>query len=218
MKRILLIFFFLSLIPLANADLGKFSQNQCVPIVAPLNATAVTLTNVNSPSPNSTILLTNKAMTAQGSLFNYSFCNTTKLGVYSYGYCDQAGNCYGNTFTVNPPGQILTQQQVVLICIGLAVIFSISIFFFILGILFRHPGTKLFCMALSALSLIILMGIVTSSAQLYLAEFPTVLSIYEKYYIFIMILSGGAMIGIILWLIYYGFTLFNKTRGRVPDE
>lgn len=214
--NIFIAFLLLSLITV-SADLGKFKQNDCINIVAPLNASAVTLTNVNSPSPNSTIILTNKAMSGANNFFNYTFCNTSQLGTYTYGYCDQAGNCYGNSFTVNGSGQEVTQSQIILIIIGLIIVFIAGLFFFILSLLFKHPGTKIFLMALSSLTLIVLIGIIASNASIYLAEFPSLVNIYNTYYIVIISLAGASMLGIIVWLIYYSFTLFNKTRGVMPD-
>lgn len=206
-------------LPLTSAFLGVFKQNDCVNIVVPLNATTVILTNVNTPSPNSTIIISNKTMTSGVNLFNYTFCNTSTLGTYTYGYCDNNGNCYGNDFLINGSGQDVTQSQVILIIIGLVVLFIFAMFFFILSFLFQHPGTKIFFMALSSLTLIILIGIVTSNATVYLAEFPTLNSFYNNYYILMTILAGGAMMGLIVWLIYYSVTLFNKTRtGNHYDD
>lgn len=206
------------MISLVSADLGTFQQNDCVPIVTALNATTITLTNINSPAPNSTVLLTNQAMTKSGNFFNYSFCNTSLLGTYSYAYCDQDSNCYANTFDVNGSGQIVTQHQITLIIIGLVIFIILAIFFFVLAILFKHPGTKMFLMFLSGLTLITLIGVVTSNASIYLAEFPNIVSIYNSYYIIMVTLAGIAIGGVVVWLIYYSLMLFNKSRGRIPDD
>lgn len=216
-----LFIFILSLIfltSLVSADLGCFKQNDAVPIVTVLNASAVNLTNVNSPAPNSSILITNKIMTANGNFFNYTFSNTSQLGTYTYGYCSNAGECYSNSFKINGSGQCITDDQITLIIIGIVVMLIVTAFFFILSILFKHPGTKIFLMSLSSLTLIVVIGIITSNAAVYLAEFPSLASVYDKYYIFIITLAGAAMMGIIGWLIYYSLSLFNKARGRTPDD
>lgn len=218
MKLLVSLLLVISLISLTSADLGTFKQNECVALVVPLNASSVTLTNVNSPSPNSTVLLTNKAMTANGNFFNYTFCNTTTLGVYTYGYCSNTGLCFGNDFTISGSGQVVTQQQINLIGIGLAVMVIIIIFFFILSLIFKHPGTKLFFMGMSCATLVFLIGLITSNAAIYLAEFPTLAAAYDKYYILTLILSGASMLAAIIWLIYYGLNLFNKSRGTVEDD
>jgi hypothetical protein len=200
-----------------NADLGTFKQNDCVNIVTALNVSNVILTNVNSPSPNSTVLITNKAMTKNGNFFNYTFCNTSILGVYTYGYCDDSTNCYSNSFIINGSGQDVSQQQIILIIIGIVVMLIVVAFFFILSLLIKHPGTKIFLMSISALTLIVLIGLISSNANVYLAEFPGIVGIYNTYYIIFMTLAGVSVLGIIIWLIYYSFTLFNKTRGVLPD-
>ena len=205
------------LCPLVSSELGKFKQNECINIVVPLNASSVTLTNVNSPI-NSTIILQNKAMSGSNNFFNYTFCNTSQLGTYTYGYCDQDGNCYGNTFVVNGSGQDVSQSQIILILIGLCILLITGLFFFILSLLFKHPGTKIFLMALSALTLIVLIGIITSNATVYLAEFPGLVNMYNNYYILVITLAGVSMLGIIVWLVYYSFTLFSKSRGTLIDE
>jgi hypothetical protein len=201
-----------------NARLGTFKQNECVDIVTVLNATSVTLTNVNYPSPNSSAVITNQLMGSDGNYFNYTFCNTSIYGVYTYGYCDDSGNCYSNDFVINGSGQEVSSSQINLLLIGLVIFLVVCAFFFILGCMFKHPGTKIFFMALSTLTLIILIGIITSNATVYLAEFQSIVSIYNQYYILIVILSGAAMLGLLVWLIAYSIKLFNKSRGRLDDE
>jgi hypothetical protein len=218
MNKLIFLFALLLIVPMASAGLGTFKQNDCINIVVPTNASNVNLTNVNTPAPNSTIIISNKAMTNLGNVFNYTFCNTTKLGTYTYGYCDSLGNCYGNSFDVNGSGQIVSQGQIILIMIGLVVVFVMSAFFFILSLIFKHPGTKIALMAMSTLTMVVLIGIVASNAQTYLAEFPSIVSTYNTYYIVIISLAGAAMFGLIVWFIYYTVTLFNKSRGRIPDD
>ena len=219
MKIIILLFFCIALFSTVSASLGTFKQNECVNVVTVLNATSVTLTNVNYPAPNSsTSVLLNQPMTANGNYFNYTFCNTSLYGVYNYGYCDNAGNCYGNTFTINGSGQEVSGQQVTLIIIGIVVMIIVCGFFFIMSMLFKHPGTKIFFMALSSVTIILVIGIIASNATIYLAEFPSLVSIYTQYYIIAIILAGVAMMGVIVWLVYYSVRLFNKSRGRIDDD
>lgn len=89
---------------LVNADLGTFKQNECVEIVTNLNATSVNISGITNPTPNPQIVVQDKEMTKVGSFFNYTFCNTTKIGKYTYGYCDDSGNCYSNSFKITPSG------------------------------------------------------------------------------------------------------------------
>jgi len=88
------------MIPNSLGFLGKFNQNECVNIVTVSNFTQVNISIITSPSPNSQILIQNKEMTRVGNSFNYTFCNTTKMGEYTYGYCEVNGDCYSNTFLI----------------------------------------------------------------------------------------------------------------------
>lgn len=201
-----------------SASLGTFKQNDCVNIIVPLNASVVTLTNVNNPAPNSSTIISNQAMSGSNNFFNYTFCNTTNMGTYTYGYCDQSGNCYGNDFIINGSGQNVSQSQIIFIIIGIVVLLIVVLFFFILGIMFKHPGTKIFFMAMSVLTLMVVIGLFTSNAIIYLAEFTGLVEIYNNYYILMMILSGVAMLGVMIWLVYFGVNTFNKTRGKIPED
>ena len=95
---------FVMLMSLSNANLGNFMVNDCVNIVTVLNTSSVNISILNSPSPNSQILLTNVEMTKNGNAFNYSFCNTSKVGTYTYGYIDNDGNPYSNSFEITNNG------------------------------------------------------------------------------------------------------------------
>jgi hypothetical protein len=202
-----------------SASLGCFKQGDNVTIAVPSNASYVTLTNVNYPSPNSTNLLaSNINMSKTGMYFNYTVSGTYLFGTYTYGYCDSNGDCYGNSFIINGSGQCVTSEQITLIVLGLIVMFFVCCFFFILSLLFKHPGTKVFLMAISAVTLIIMIGIIAANANIYLAEFPGIVSVYNTYYIVFISLAGTAMAGIILWLVYYSVQMFNKARGRTPDD
>ena len=80
LKNIFLIILIVLALPLVSSTLGTFKQYECINIVTPLNVTSVVLTNVNTPSPNSSIIVSNQTMSKLGDLFNYTFCNTTVVG------------------------------------------------------------------------------------------------------------------------------------------
>ena len=90
------------LLPLVSADLGTYKQNTCVNIKTILNATSVNISTISSPS--SILITSNKQMTKIGQTFNYTFCNTSEIGVYVYDYYDNYGDAYVNSFTINPTG------------------------------------------------------------------------------------------------------------------
>lgn len=208
------------LMSFTSAGLGTFEQNEVVNIRVLANCSSVNLTEVND---GETTYVINSPMThLGGQTFNYSFLNTSKIGTYSYSWnnpcVDCASNECGNSFEITVTGNKVTQQQINLIIISLIVLFILAGFFFLLSYLFKHPGTKIFLMALSTITLIIIIGMVASNAGIYLAEYPTMVSMYNTYYKFIIYLSGACMFGIIGWLIYYSLKLFNKSRGVDFDD
>lgn len=224
MKRsifvLLLIFFIL---PMVNAEvqtLGTFKQGDCINLIQTCsNCTYANITSILSP--NSTIITTDVAMTKIGTNYNYTLCNTTSLGEYivnGIGDLDGLSTIWSYNFLINGSGQNVSQSQVILILIGLTVVFIFALFFFVLSLLFKHPGPKIFFMSLSSITLIILIGIITANATTYLAEFPSIILFYNSYYYVMISFAGAAMLGLMVWLIYYSFTLFNKSRGSLPED
>jgi len=118
--------FVVLLIGIGSSSLGTYKSGECVQIVNNLNATAVNISGITSPSPNSSILITNQAMTKDGSFFNYTFCDTSKLGIYTYGFCDSNGYCFNNDFEITATGSSLsTSKSITYILIF---VFSLLIF------------------------------------------------------------------------------------------
>lgn len=129
MKIYLIFLAIIMLIPFSYASLGTFDKGDCVNIVTVLNASNVNITNIVGPSPNSTIFITNQIMTKNGQFFNYSFCTTQQLGLYTYGYCDNVGNCYSNDFTIgkNPDGIVIVFFSIAFIIIMILLVAQLII-------------------------------------------------------------------------------------------
>lgn len=177
--------------------------------------------NISVFYPNGSILVNNVQAQAQGQgSFNYTLTHNT-TGTYTIkSFCyDTVGN-YSNedTYYCNPSGKDVTSEQTNLIIIGLIVFFILAGFFFLLSYMFKHPGTKIFLMALCTITLILIIGMVSSNAAIYLSEYPTIVNMYNVYYKFVIIMAGVCMLGIIGWLIYYSLQLFNKSRGVNFDD
>ena len=207
----------------AQTNLPPVKMGECVNL--PQTCATCTYNNLSIVLyPNKTaILLGEYAMTKNGISYNYTFCNTTAYGTYFVdGHGNPAGidtDWGGYTFIVNGSGQDVTSQQVTMIIIGMAVLLIVTIFFYVLSLTFKHPGTKIFLMAMSGLTLIVLIGLTASQFAVYLAEFLGLASFYDKFYLLTMIVSGALMIGLIMWLIYYAFTTFSKVRvGDLKDD
>jgi len=101
-KKILILIMGMFLISITSASLGTFSQGECVNIKTILNTTSVNISTISYP--NSTIAISNQAMTKNAQTFNYSFCDTNTLGTYVYDYFDTEGNTYVNEFEITPSG------------------------------------------------------------------------------------------------------------------
>lgn len=205
------------------STLPPIKQGQCINL--PQTCVSCTYNNlsvVQYPNNVSYALRGEYAMTKNGISYNYTFCNTSVYGTYFVdGHGDVSGvdtGWGGYTFTVNGSGQEVTQEQITMIIIGIVVLLIVCAFFFLLSLMFKHPGTKVFLMSMSTLVLIVLIGLMASQFAIYLAEFTGLSAFYDKFYILTVIIAGTAMVGLIVWLIYYSFTLFNKVRGRTPDD
>lgn len=122
-----LILFLVFLIPVVSAlysggNLGTFEQNKCVDIKTILNTTSANISTISYP--NTTIAVSDKAMTQNGKTFNYTFCSTNSLGEYIYDYFDAEGNVYVNSFTITPNGtEITTAKGIIYIVFILASLF-----------------------------------------------------------------------------------------------
>jgi heme/copper-type cytochrome/quinol oxidase subunit 3 len=198
-------------------------QNECVDVKQTCGT--CTYMNVTISYPNSTIAILNKVMTNKGGgIWNYTFCNTSTFGEYNVNTCGDINSIFQCSidgtlsFIVNGSGQNINSSQINLIIINIIILLISGTFFFIMALIFQHPGTKIFLMALASLTLIFLIGMITGNASIYLAEFPNLINMYNSYYILIVTLSGVAMLGIIIWLIYWSLTTFNKIRGRSVDD
>lgn len=97
-----IMFFSIMLLSLSSASLGQFGRNECVDIRVLANCSSINLIEVNDGQVTYNI---SSAMThISGQTFAYSFCNTSRIGTYSYSWdnscIDCATNDCGNSFEV----------------------------------------------------------------------------------------------------------------------
>ena len=93
-NKLLVICFLISifLISFASADsIGVFKQNTCVNLIQTCTScTYVKITSVNYPNSSQGLGLV--TMTKTGTLYNYSYCDTSQLGTYKVnGFGDEYG-------------------------------------------------------------------------------------------------------------------------------
>jgi len=122
-----------------SASLGSFEQGDCVNIKTILNSTYVNISSLSFP--NSTIALTNQQMTKSGYSFNYSFCNTSTLGIYIYDYFDDQGNVYVNDFEITQTGYKQTTSEAIGSAVFLFLILALTVLFGFLGFKFVESDT-----------------------------------------------------------------------------
>ena len=108
-KLFLVMLLGMMMIGVASASLGTFKSGECVDIKTILNTSAVTLSSLNYPNSSTALSLAN--MDKSGLTFNYTFCDTSTIGVYVYDYNDSEGNVYVNSFEVTSTGINQTTSQ-----------------------------------------------------------------------------------------------------------
>ena len=135
MKSILTVFVFIMLIYSISASLGTFKLNDCVQIRVLANCSDVNITEVSNSQE--TYILNVPMSNLGGQTFNYTFCNTSLLGTYSYSWNNPCIDCSygdcGNSFEITPTGTILTMTQIyiylffLMLCLVLT-FFSVRLF------------------------------------------------------------------------------------------
>jgi hypothetical protein len=125
-KLLLIMLLGLFLLSFTSASLGVFQQNSCIDIKTILNTSAVTISSLNYPNTSNILGIT--SMTKNGLNFNYTFCNTSTLGTYTYSYNDSEGNIYVNDFLITSSGTSQSTSQGIgsMVFLGLMIILMIT--------------------------------------------------------------------------------------------
>jgi len=141
-------------INLVNAStLGAYKQNECVKLIQTCgNCSYVNISSVNYP--NSTQILGQVKMTKIGTLYNYTFCNTTTIGAYIVnGFGDDDGiiTPFNYDFKINAIGFDSSDSLSSATNRGVYFIVGIMILFFVAGFFINHPTWKWTCWLVSML-------------------------------------------------------------------
>jgi len=110
-KLLLTLILGMFLITLVSASLPDVKQGQCVNIKTILNTSEVTISSLTYPNYTQALGIIN--MEKNGLSFNYTFCDTSSLGIYFYDYNDSEGNVWENDFRVG--SELTTGKAVVYI-------------------------------------------------------------------------------------------------------
>lgn len=122
--------FIFSLINIVSADidLGGFKQNECIELRQTCDScTYVNLSSVTRTGANSTTWYLDDAMTKNGVDYNYTFCNTSINGDYTYSvYGDKDGSLSTESgyFQISPSGFFNTLGfYILLLVLSLGIVF-----------------------------------------------------------------------------------------------
>jgi len=161
MKKILLGLliglFLISLASAAISDLGTFKQGECINLPQTCPDCSYNKISRIIVSPGSEIVLDEEvSMQKDDTFYNYTFCNTTSLGVYSVnGYGDLGGvkTTWNYLFRITPSGTI---QNSILNNPVLIILFLLALIFLGFGV-----GFKISSLGFIGSILLILSGIYT---------------------------------------------------------
>ena len=122
----------LVIVPLASAEttIGTYKQFKCVNLIQ--ICSNCTYNNISSISyPDSTVALSGKGMQKTGTFYNYTFCDTTKVGTYivnGFGDLDGTISVWNYNLEVTPTGEISRIGFFVLIFLLAYTILLVGIF------------------------------------------------------------------------------------------
>lgn len=203
------------ILPMVSSSLGSFKQGDCISIRVLANCTNVNLTEVTIL--NNTYVINKQMTLLGGQTFNYTFCNTSYLGEYSYSwnnYCvDCSNNDCGNTFEVTPTGYTISTSKSIIILIGLFILFIIGAGLFFFGIYNQMPIIKIFSIGLSILIIAYSIGYGLNTMNNSIGEFTNLTSSFSSLFVLMTILLSVGGMGLILFLVYFVFKLWSKQRG-----
>jgi hypothetical protein len=175
--------------------------------------------NITSRDPNQTVLILNKQMTKNDTIYNYTInVNQTKiLGKYEDTvFCTNGSVAGTNTFyhEITPSGAepLGTGQGSTLIGILGVLIFAI-IFFLVLGIFTKNIPFKVFFVGFAILLMVGTLGFGVTIMQQLFGTFASLVSSYGMFFRILIILSGAGAIGLILYLLVVAVRTFKIKRG-----
>lgn len=105
-----------------------------------------------------------------------------------------------------------------IICMGLLSLIVVFLSMFIFGLYSKSIPIKIFSLGLSTLLMLVILGVNLSLLQNEITGFTNFSSTFSDLYTVTIYLIGAGMVGLIVYLIYNSLTLFNKSRGRIPED
>lgn len=212
---IIVILMSIMLVSSSSTTLGIFKKNECINLKQTCsNCSSVNITSV--VYPNSSIIISNVEMTKSGTEFNYTLCNTSVTGIYTVngvGNPDGLQEIFIYDFTVTTSGYQASTPQALSMFLIIGIFMFVIILFFIFGLKTDYLPAKIFCLSLSVVLIVFLIGYIMAVANITIGEFSSLTEGFTPLYIiFISLLTVGG-VGIVVYLIYVSFTAFYKYRG-----
>ena len=138
----LFIFILLSFIQidLTSATLGTFKKGSCVDLLGSSSDSSMNISTISTPHGTDQTI---RIMQKNGVTFNYTFCDTSYMGEYSYNYYDGSGVIWVNNFFVTADGQEYNQFPTPYFFILGGILFTLMFYIF-KGDLFRVGASILF--------------------------------------------------------------------------
>lgn len=220
MKKILFTFIFgLFLVTTISSiiDLGTLKKGDCIQIRQVCdNCTKVYLTSITYP--NSSTVYLNHLMTKTSVDYNYSFCNTTTTGIYSFnilGDKDGTNQTEDGQFEINPTGIEASESRTNSVSRAIYFTLVIGILFFV-GFLFVKTKTPVkwtffifgiffFLITLNLLFVGLQDEVVNPKIESFFDSF-TAISFYIYWFL-------GGILGVMWFLTFLQTWLFNKNQA-----
>ena len=126
---------------ISASSLGTFQKGECIELYQFCDdCTYVNLTSITFP--NSSLAYFNTQMTKTNSNFNYTFCDTSTRGDYSYTVCGDKGGsntCENIEFSITEGGDNFDLPQAIMVLAQ----FGLVALFFGIGLTFKKEKWKL---------------------------------------------------------------------------
>lgn len=175
--------------------------------------------NITIENPTQEILVLNKQMTRDNSVYNYTLneSQTSSIGIYEVKqvYCTDGNNNGTSSFffriTYTGAEPIDTGKGIVILGIFLILILLI-VFFLIFGILTTNIPFKIFFVALSVLMMVSTVGFSVAIMQQMLGSFSGLITTYGNFYILLTILLTAGGIGLFVYLTVVALKSMESTK------
>ena len=171
--------------------------------------------NITVKYPNGTIFLDNIETNAIGNgAFEYT-ATFTELGMYKvlmfcwdgiYSFSDEG------YYNITPTGYEINTGKSLIILLSLAMMIITGVLLFIFG-LYAKGIVKIFSIGLAIILLFYSFGILINVLNIGIGEYVNLTNNFDNLYVLMTVLLSVGGAGLVLFLVYFAFEAFSKTRG-----